>query len=394
MDLAKRLILAAAIACMAGWPMASQAALSTPTIGGGVVFTYKFKPNDNSSHRRGGNYGLDYFLLNAKGKVKTGKQSDITYAAEYRLLTQGYRWLHYGWAAYNYGAHQSIRGGYFQVPFGNLPYGYDSFYGGLGYYLGLRDNQSLGFGYKYQKGPWRFDIDFFKNDTAGQTQTYGVNTTSDDPFQTENTGNIRIAYTYNKGSAKNATFSLSGKGGQLFANDQDLLSGGTPTTDAEGYRWAVAVAMDANWGLWNLKLGATDYAYNVPKGSAITNIDRGTIQAQDYGFNTTLPAGGQLFNASLSRVFKVSLGPISSITPYIDYGYLRVNNNVDYVSNSSGSKRIGDEQLIDPGIEWVAGPVYVWTEWLVGKNTGGTAFVGEDDGSWNNEIYVATGFYF
>lgn len=39
-------------------------------------------------------------------------------------------------------------------------------------------------------------------------------------------------------------------------------------------------------------------------------------------------------------------------------------------------------------------PVYVWTEWLIGKNTGDTTFVGNDDGSWNNERYVATGFYF
>ncbi len=393
MNLAKHLFRLAVITCIVCWPVVSMAAANLPTIGGGVVFTYQYKPDDNSSNRRGGDYGLDYFIINAKGKVQTNKKGDnITYAAEYRLLTDDKRWLHYGWAAYNFWSENTVQGGYFQVPFGNLPYGYDSFYAPLNFYVGLTDNQALGFGYKLEKGPWRFDLDFYKNDSAGQNQTYGTNTTPDQPFQAENTGNIRLAYTFNKGEPKNVTVSVSGKGGQVFANNNELPSGGYPKTDAEGTRWAAAINMDANWGPWNLKLGATSYAYSVPRSGDVTSIDRGTILAQDYGYELRFPARGQLFNASLKRQFKVDWGPLSSISPYVDWSYLHIPSSVDYV-NTSG-KQVGDEHFIQPGVEWVAGPIYIWTEWLIGKNTGGTAFVGEDDGSWHNELYIATAFYF
>ena len=126
-----------------------------------------------------------------------GQVNDWTYGAEYRFLTDDTRFLHYGWAAYNFGSakSQSLEVGYFQIPFGNLMFGYDSWWAPLNYYVGLTDNQGMGVGYKYQAGPWRFDLDFYKNDTALQTQTYGSNTTTNQPFDAENTGDIRVAYT-------------------------------------------------------------------------------------------------------------------------------------------------------------------------------------------------------
>lgn len=395
MKLGKRFILTAAIACLMGWPISSMAAkASGPTFGGGIVFHYQNTINDSTSGHRGGTAGMSYFILNVKGTVPTGPTDSISYAGEYRWLGAGANWMHYGWGEYNFAGNQHLTLGYFQVPFGNLPYGYDSFYCPLQWYTGLTDNQAMGIGYRYEQGPVRFDLDFFKNDNAGQTSTYAPTTTGSDPFQAQNTGNIRVAYTFNQGSPNNVTLSVSGRGGAFYSNGgQTLVSGGTVSkNNATGSRWAATVNLDGNWGPWNVFLGAADYAYSVPKFAGVTSVDRGTIEAQDFGYAEYFPSAGQVFSASLTRSYNVCLGPITSISPYIDWSYVRANGNVDYVG--SEGTRVKNEQMLIPGLAWVAGPLYVWTEWLIGKNTGNTAFVGTDNGKWHSALYVAMGYYF
>jgi hypothetical protein len=398
MRLVERLILVVICACFACWPGVSAAQVAPPSFGGGVIYEYNFNPSSNSSDRRGGTYGMGYFMMNVKDTPTPNQINDWTYGAEYRLLSDNeHHFLHFGWAAYNFGPAkcESIIGGYFQVPFGNLRLGYDSWWSPLNFWLGLTDQQGMGIGYQYDSGPWRFDFDFFKNDTALQTSTYGASTTTDQPFDAENTGNVRVAYTVNKGAPDNATFSVSGKGGQLFANSEALPSGAMPTADGVGTRWAASANMDANMGQWNLKLGAAYYAYSVPNSPGMTSIDRGTIEAQNYGYGTTIPAKGALYSGNLQYTFKVDcLGPISTITPYVDLSYVAVPGDVDYVSTSSNGKRIGYEALIIPGVKMNAGPVYIYAEGLIGQNSGGTAFVGHDDGDWHSSVFIATAFYF
>ncbi len=395
MSLARRLILVVVSTCFACWPVVSMADVPGPVFGGGVVYEYNY---NSSSNTRMGTYGLGYLLVNVKDAPAPGGQiNEWTYGAEYRLLTDNDHFLHYGWVAYNFGAArcQSIEGGYFQVPFGNLRLGYDSWYAPLNYYVGLTDNQAMGVGYKYEAGPWRFDLDFFKNYTALQNETYGANTSTDQPYDAENTGNMRLAYTINKGCPQNATVSVSGKGGQLFANKEQLPSGGFPSQDGVGTQWAGSANMDANWGPWNLLLGAAYYEYDVPNSPGMTSVDKGTIKAENYGFAITFPAKGEVFNASLQYTFKLScMGPINTIIPYVDFSYINVPSNVDYVTSSSDGRRIGNEAFIIPGVKLNAGPVYIYIEGLIGQNTGGTAFVGSDDGKWHNAFFMATAFYF
>lgn len=369
---------------------ASQAKSSDPPkdslrLGGGVVTEYQYKGYGHG--KPGGDLKLDYFEVNAHGKI--GKA--LTFGAEERFSTTNFansEYLHYGWVAYHFGAQyaQQIKGGYFQVPFGNLPYGYQTFWGNLAYYAGFTDHQGAGLGYRYKNDGWRFDADFYKNDTLGQSSTYagGVPT---DGYENINTGNLRLAYTLNRGNPHRVTFSLAGKGGQLYTASRAL-----------GSQWAGTAAMNGHWGPWNLQLQAIDYAYNVPQGAtndAGTVLNRDSITAEDYGYSYQMPGRGQLYSANLARSFHVNWGPFHKVELYDNYGYLDVGGNGRFNSAAPGStpNSTGNVQLNAAGAEFVAGPVYIWADVLTGRNSG-MAFVGPNDGHWHTRFNLAAAFYF
>lgn len=358
------------------------------TIGGGVVGEYQYK--DYGNNRPGGHFILDYFDLNVSGKTKNG----FSYAADERFSTTNFansNYLHYGWAAYNFGMNgeQQIKGGLFQEPFGMLTYGYQTFWGNLAYYAGFTDHQGAGLGYKYQSGAWRFDADFYKNDNFMQKSTYaaGVPTSG---YNNENTGNLRLAYTMNKGEPHYATFSISGKGGQLY------LDGG----NQYGNRWAASAAMNGHWGPWILQLQAVDYAYNVPKnattgGKTPVTLPRDAITAENYGFDYQMPAKGQIYAANVARDFKVNWGPFSKVELYDNYGYLDVGGNGRFegAAPGSASNPTGNIQMNAAGAEFVAGPVYIWADVLSGKNAA-LAFIGKNDGNWHTRFNLTLAYYF
>ncbi len=354
-------------------------------LGGGVVTEYQYKGYGHG--KPGGDLKLDYFEVNAHGSV--GKA--ITYGAEERFSTSNFSnslYLHYGWVAYHFGHdyQQQVKGGYFQVPFGNLPYGYQTFWGNLAYYAGFTDHQGAGLGYRYKNAGWRFDADFYKNDTLGQPSTYagGVPT---DGYENINTGNLRIAYTLNRGNPRHVTFSLAGKGGQLYTASRDL-----------GSQWAGTAAMNGHWGPWALQLQAVDYAYNVPAdatNSGNVALSRDSITAENYGYSYRMPGRGQIYSANLARSFHVSWGPIHKVELYDNYGYLDVGGNGRFNSAALGAtpNSTGNVQLNAAGAEFVAGPVYIWADVLTGRNSG-MAFVGPNDGHWHTRFNVAAAFYF
>lgn len=367
----------------------SSASSSGPTkklnIGGGAVAEYQKTHNDK--HGSAGSLVLDYFDLNA-----TGQYGKLTYAADYRWSTTNFKsgqYLHYAWADYAFGQGDSshIRGGMFKVPFGNLPYGYQSFWANLGYYAGLTDNDAAGVGYRYEANGWRFDLDAFKNADLGQQSTYGANPTSSINsgqykglgYRLINGGNARLGYTFNLNGDNTLNVSAAARGGQLEVDRAGSSVGG-------GNRWAATVAADANLGNWVLQGQIADYKYNVP-GDAKVPTD--TITMQDYGYDYNMPAKGQLYTATIGRNFPVDMGPISNFEIYDDYGYLHSGVG----SHDNAGNRIGDVQENVAGVAMTAGPVYVWAEMISAKN-GAMAFDGPNNGKWYHRFNLTAAFYF
>ncbi|AWN15432.1 hypothetical protein [Salinisphaera sp. LB1] len=368
------------------------------TIGGGVVAEYQ-KKNYGGNNAGAGDLILDYFDLNVAGQY--GK---LTYAADYRWSNVNFnkgQYLHNAWAAYDFGPNDNsqVKGGMFQVPFGNLPYGYQSFWGNLNYYAGFTDNQAAGIGYKYENNGWRFDLDAFKNQGLGQQTTYAANPNSSsttnnngtpndktDDFTVSgarlvNGGNARLGRTIKLNGGNTLNLSVAGRGGELEYTD-------TNGNTQYGTRWAGTLAAEADLGNWVLQGQFVDYKYNIP--SDIAGGRTQTVPFEDYGYGYRMPAKGQLYSASVGRTFNVSnMGPISSFEVYNDYGYLHSG----YGDYDNTGARIGDVQENTTGIAMFAGPVDIWAEWIEAKN-GGMAFVGQNDGDWHGRFNLTAAFYF
>jgi len=359
----------------------------TLTIGGGVVTEYQFKDYATKSQEHGGGLILDYFMLTVDGKLDNG----ISYAADYRLSDVNFRdgqYLHYGWAAYDFGAgdSQQVKAGLFQMPFGNIPYGYQTFWGSLNYYAGFADHQAAGLNYKYDAGPLRVDVGFFKNETLGQSSTYSGGVAVDG-YQTVNNSNVRVAYTLNQSDSNYLTVSLSGQGGQLDTGSRDL-----------GSRWAGALALDAHAGAWTGQLQWVSYAYNVPDNAttaAGVPLPTDAITAEDYGYRYQMAARGDIYSANIARDFNVNWGPVTQVQLYNNYGYLKVGGDGQFNSAGPGNtpQSTGDTQFNAVGALFVAGPIYVWADVLTGKNAA-MAFIGPNDDQWHTRFNLTTAFYF
>ncbi|NNC26091.1 hypothetical protein HKX42_04270 [Salinisphaera sp. USBA-960] len=355
-------------------------------IGGILTEQYQIK-NKQQNNATGGNTTQGVFAINAHGRYK-----NLTFGLEQRFSQNSFAdttFLRYGWAALSFGTNdnQQVKAGLFQVPFGNLRYGYQTFWGNLGYFAGFTDNQAAGVGYKYESGGWRFDLDFFKDDDLGQHSLYGSN-----PFEGYNQlngGNARIAYTFNKGHDNNVQVSVAGRGGQLAVGGNN----------ANGTHWAGTAAIDAKLGQWTLQGQFVDYKYNIPDGKTTDDnsaLGEGTqvlpsdsITVENYGFGYQIPSEGQLYTANIARTFPLDIGPISNIQFYNNYGYLHAGSG-DYDSRGN---RIGDVQFNAAGFVLSSGPLLFYFDVLSGKNAA-MAFNGGNDGDWHTRYNFAIGLYF
>ncbi|AWN15626.1 hypothetical protein [Salinisphaera sp. LB1] len=355
----------------------------TLTLGGAFTAGYKLKP-DMKNHRSSGDAIAGIAAFNVHGT-----EGKLSYGAEYRWSPTAFAdssYLRYGWAAYDFGKHSQIKGGMFYVPFGNLRFGYQTFWGNLTYYAGFTDNQAAGLGYKYENGPWRLDVDAFKNDDLEQHSLYGSNPF--DGYQQVNGGNVRAAYTFNQGTHHSVQVSAAVRGGELQVGE-----------DAPHYgtRWAATAAVDAALGPWTLQGQYVDYRYNIPAGRSYNDnaLPTDAITMENYGFAYQMPASGQIFAANVARTFKIGWGALHSIQLYDNYAYLMTGGSGRFNSALPGNapNPTGDIQFNAVGADFSFGILQVWADVLTGKNAAMT-FDGPSDGSWNTRYNLQMGLYF
>lgn len=353
------------------------------TLGGAFTAGYKLKP-DMHDQRTGGDAVFGIFAANV-----AGHRDKLSYAAEYRWSDTAFadgQVLRYGWAAYDFNEHNQLKAGLFQIPFGNLKIGYQTYWGNLTYFAGFTDNQAAGLGYRYENGPWRVDIDAFKNDDLGQHTLYGANPF--EGYQQINGGNVRAAYTFNQDSDHSVQVSAAVRGGQLQVGE----------TEADyGTRWAATAAVDAALGPWILQGQYVDYRYNIPDGRAYDGnaLPTDSITVENYGFGYQIPASGQIFAANVARTFQIGWGPLNSIQLYDNYAYLMTGGDGRFNSARPGSRPnpTGDIQFNAAGVNFSFGVLQIWFDALTGKNAG-MASDGPNDGSWNTRYNLQMGVYF
>ncbi|WP_316931604.1 hypothetical protein [Flavimarina sp. Hel_I_48] len=128
--------------------------------GGALRFNYNLSSWKDQQKERGGDFGYDMFRVGAKGSYK-----GIALNVEYRLYSDSFGggFLKQGWFGYKFNAHDELRVGLTQVPFGIQEYNSHNFFFNLGYYVGLEDDYDMGIKFLHETHRIIYQIGFFKN---------------------------------------------------------------------------------------------------------------------------------------------------------------------------------------------------------------------------------------
>jgi len=344
-------------------------------VGGALRFNYRNTDYNDVGKAKGGDMAFDIFRLDVNGEY-----NDILFSTQYRWYSY-MNVIHHGWFGYNFSDEWQGQIGVTQVPFGLLPYASHNWWFSLGYYVGLEDDYDMGLKSIYKKGPFDLQLAFFKNGewgSAGKLERYSfdVVTAGDEQNEETNQLNARLAYTLQHADKYSTELGVSGQWGQLYNN----------TTDSHGAHWAAAAHVNGNYGPFNLMLEVAKYQYDPDNPDGVS--DR-TVEMGAFATHYPVASEATLYIAGLAYTVPVNWGPITSLQFYNDYSQI--------VKDESSFE---DSQLNTLGFLISANPVYVYVDWVCGKNAiwvGGPSnsmAAGSSDDDWHSLFNINFGYYF
>jgi len=344
-------------------------------VGGALRINYANSDYNEAGKSRGGDLGFDIFRIDVNGAI-----NDILISAQYRWYSY-MDVIHHGWMGYNFSENWQGQLGITQVPFGLLPYASHNWWFSLAYYVGLEDDYDMGFKTIYNDGPWDLQMAFFKNAEWGSPSNlnrYSIDvvTSGDQQNQESNQLNARLAYTLGKGTKYTTELGLSGQYGQLYNG----------TTDGNGSHWAAAAHLNGNYGPFNVMLQVAKYKYDPDNPEGVSDD---FVQMGAFAASFPVASEATVYIAGLAYTVPVNWGPVTSLQFYNDYSHI-----------SKSADGYEDSQLNTLGFLISANPVYVYVDWIYGKNAlwvGAPAdalAAGDPDADWRSLFNINIGYYF
>ena len=272
----------------------------------------------------------------------------LKFSAQIRFW-QYQRVIHHMWIGYQFNDRHDIEIGVTQTPFGILPATSNSFWYSMGYYHGIEDDRDAGIKYRYQNDGLDLHLAWFFNDEYNDSTAlnrFAPDLVSDEEQQNdeENQANVRVVYTFGEGTENSSEVGVSLQYGEMPNR----------ATGRRGDRWQSAVHFVGNYGKWNPKLQIARYEYNPenPEG-----VDDRLVLMGFFSDQRLVAAKANAVSASLRRFWDVDWGPFTDFNAYLDYSAI-----------FKDEEEFSDTQLINPGMVAQAGPVFVWLDFLWGKN--------------------------
>lgn len=364
-----------------------------PQLSGAIRFNYTLDDFSDSDKDKSGNLNFDLFSLGVDGSYQK-----LSYSAAYRW--NSYQdFIHHAYLGYEVSETLGVQLGITLVPFGNMPYEFHNFWGGIPYYLGSDLDYDMGLKVIKSAGPWDLQLAFFKNEewgSASKLERYSYDSVTADEVKNDdgdvtayeqaneetNQVNARLAYTAEHGDLGKTEVGLSGEWGQLYNN----------LTGVMGDHWAAAAHLNGNYGPFNLLLQVTEYRYNPenPTGGA----DDGSVLIGGFSDAFLVAADGTLYSGGLSYDLPVNWGPVSNLTFYEDYSRL---------VKKEGS--FADSQINTVGCMVTAGSIYTYVDVISGKNApylnvpsqndpNDSFAAGDRNADWGTKFNVNIGYYF
>lgn len=344
-------------------------------IGGALRFNYNLSSWKKEQVKRGGDFGLDMFRINADASYQK-----LDFHAEYRFYAKssGGSFLKDGYVTYHFNDSTNIALGLVQNPFGNTTYNSHNWFFNLPYYVGFEDKFSMGIKFHQQRNRWLYDIAFFKNamelDFGDKTRIDPSRYSYDVAGRNKevNQGNLKTEYLI----SDDKKIGISGMLGGVY----------NIPTGQMGARWAAALHTDLNFGKLNIKLQSMYYQYNLSDSAQYKNV----IELGAYGATYEVATKAFLHTASVAYAQPVKLGPVTSLTFYENYSYM-----------DKTQPGFEDTQMNVLGCMVSAGRLVTYIDWAAGKNQ---PWLGPDwqsglssgnpDAKWNSRFNINFGYYF
>ncbi len=294
----------------------------------------------------------------------------------------------FAYVGFKFSPEHRIVAGLNQVPFGLLPYASSTFYETIANVVGLEDVHNLGVKYQYTSGPLDLQLGFYPRDggdwagTSRDSNRYSVNVVDADSFVAGGSNNeernlwvARAAYTFAHSEHSSSEVGLSAMHSTLRNRD----------TREDGERDAYALHYLGKFDRFGVmaEVARQDMA---PRNPVAVGEDTVTFGAFDGSFNVA--SKGTVYSVDLSYAVDWKWRFISDVKPYVNYSI--------YAKDKSGFE---DSERLLAGVQFAAGPLYIYTEYRLGRNdpytgdfTQGAAAGGDDE--WKRSLYMNVGYYF
>lgn len=344
-------------------------------IGGALRFNYNLSSWKKEQVKRGGDFGLDMFRVNADASYKK-----LDFHAEYRFYAKSFggSFLKDGYLTYHFSDSTNLAVGLVQNPFGNTTYNSHNWFFNLPYYLGFEDKASMGIRFHQHSKRWSYDLAFFKNamelNFGDQTEIDPSRYSYDVAGRNKevNQGNLKTEYLL----SDNKRIGISGMLGGVY----------NIPTGQMGSRWAAAIHTDLSFGKLNVKLQSMYYQYHLADSAQYKEV----LSLAAYGSAYEVATKAYLHTASFAYTVPVKLGPVTAVTFYENYSYM---NKPQAGYTDSQMNVLGG--MISAGnlvtyVDWAAGNNQPWLgpEWQNGLSSG------NPESKWHSRFNINIGYYF
>jgi len=321
--------------------------VATFDLSGWLWFNYAIQPWRDTTLARYGNFEFNQLQLN--GLATFGNFSmrfEIRYFTFMFILRQG--WIQYAWKD------NAIQVGHLNVPWGRQLFSSDSWWFTLGWYATIGDDYDYGVRYVKETERYRVDVGYYFRDQigfGGDANRWDSDLTPLGEQQNREVSSIaaRGYYKFGHRDGMRSDFGAVVQAG-LLPN---------VATNELGYRWLAQVLYNGTYKGWKPLLQATRHEFRPQNPAEIDGVpvDSRVVRISQFGGYRDVAAKYWLLNASIAKEIPFSRKYFNALVPYVEYsGFFK------------DEEAFPDSHLITVGMQVHLGPVWLWLDFLTGKN--------------------------
>jgi len=272
----------------------------------------------------------------------------LLFSAQYRFYSYT-RAIHHAWIGIKPNEKNQIEIGVTQVPFGILPFSSQSWWASLAYYLGMEDDNDAGIKWHLKSDHIDFHLAYFYSEEYGDATNlnrYSTDLVRVGEQQNEETsqGNIRFAYVNGRGTDYKSEFGVSGEIGGINYSGMKK----------NGIRWKGAFHYSGYYNGWNPEIQVVRYEFHPENPDS---VDNRLVLMGNLTSTRLVAAKGNVINANIRKFWDVNWWVFDQFNAY--YNYYAVFKDESSFKQS---------QIHDAGCVLMSGPVWIWIDFIFGKN--------------------------